>query len=233
MPYRIMIVDDDKSFRIVFREILEDEYEVVEAADGEQAIQKMKEPNIIDLIVLDIRMPGLQGTEVLKKIKQMNPDIFIVMLTGYSKQDTIIESLRGHADDYLEKPIKVEKTLETIRKLLFKKNIQVSGIIEKLKYFIEKNFHKEINLKQAADIVCLSPKYISRIFKERVGVGFNQYKLQLRMEKAKKLLAVSHFNINEIAYKIGYENVESFVRVFKRMQKCTPTAYRQKKAVKG
>lgn len=227
-----MIVDDDKSFRVVFREILEDDYEVVEAADGEEAIRKMKEPNLIDLIVLDIRMPGLQGTEVLKKIKQINPDVFIVMLTGYSKQDTILESLRGHADDYLEKPIKVEKTLETIRRLLFKKNAQVSGIIERLKYFIEKNFHKEINLKQAANIVCLSPKYVSRIFKDSVGMGFNQYKLQMRMEKAKELLAYSQFNVNEIAYKIGYENVESFVRVFKRIQKCTPTRYRQKKAAK-
>lgn len=221
-----MIVDDDKDFRTVFRETLEEEYEVVEAANGNEAIQRMKTPNIIDLVVLDIRMPGLQGTEVLKQIKEINPDVFVIMLTGYSEEEGILESLRGHADDYLKKPVKVEKALDAIRRLLSKKNDQVSGIIEKLKYFIEKNYHKDISLKEASNIVCLSPKYISRIFKDSEGIGFNEYKLQLRMDNALDLLDNSDLNINEIAYKVGYENVESFVRIFKKLQSCTPTEYR-------
>ncbi|MBN1411878.1 MAG: response regulator transcription factor [Spirochaetales bacterium] len=226
MPYKIMIVDDDKDFRTTFRELLEAEYEIVEAANGEEAIRKIKEPNIIDLIILDIKMPGLQGTEVLKEIKKLKPDIFIVMLTGYSKQETVLESLRGHADDYLEKPVKPENALNTIWRLLSKKNDMVGGIIEKLKYFINKNYQKEISLKDASEVVCLSPKYISKIFKETVGIGFNGYKLQLRMEKAKQLLDNSDMNVNEIAYKIGYQNVESFMRIFKKIQKCTPSEYR-------
>ncbi|MBN1696107.1 MAG: response regulator [Spirochaetales bacterium] len=232
MPYKIMIVDDDKDFRTVFREILEEDYDVVEATNGEEAIQRMKEPNIIDLIVLDIKMPGLQGTEVLKRIKEINPDVFIVMLTGYSKKDTMLESLRGHADDYLEKPLNVEKTLDTIDRLLSAKNEQVDGIIDKLKFFVEKNYHKEISLQEASDIVYLSPKYVSRIFKDNVGIGFNEYKLKLRMDKAMELLDNSDLNINEISYKIGYQNVESFVRIFKKLKKCTPTEYRlrEKKA---
>jgi len=221
-----MIVDDDKDFRTVFRETLEEEYEVVEAANGNEAIQRMKTPNIIDLVVLDIRMPGLQGTEVLKQIKEINPDVFVIMLTWYSEEEGILESLRGHADDYLKKPVKVEKALDAIRRLLSKKNDQVSGIIEKLKYFIEKNYHKDISLKEASNIVCLSPKYISRIFKDSEGIGFNEYKLQLRMDNALDLLDNSDLNINEIAYKVGYENVESFVRIFKKLQSCTPTEYR-------
>ncbi|MBN2533424.1 MAG: response regulator transcription factor [Spirochaetales bacterium] len=231
MPYRIMIVDDDKDFRTVFREILEEEYEVVEAANGDEAISKMRAPNIIDLILLDIRMPGLKGTEVLKKIKEINPDVFIVMLTGYSGKDIILESLRGHADDYLEKPLKVEKTLEIIKNLLAKKNDRVSGVIEKLKYFIEKNYHKEISLKEASRIVYLSPKYISRLFKESTGISFHEYKLRLRMEKAKELLDNSDLTVNEIAYKTGYQNTESFVRIFKKLQECTPSEYRLREKV--
>lgn len=221
-----MIVDDDKDFRSVFKETLEEEYDVIEAANGNEAILKMKAPDIIDLVVLDIKMPGPQGTEVLKQIKEINPDVFVIMLTGYSDEEAILESLRWHADDYLKKPIKVEKTLETIRRLLSKKNDRVSGIIEKLKYFIEKNYHKEINLKEASNIACLSPKYVSRIFKDSVGMGFNEYKLKLRMDRAMELLDNPDLNINEIAYKVGYQNVESFVRIFKKLQKCTPTEYR-------
>jgi two-component system, response regulator YesN len=224
-----MIVDDDRDFRTEFREILEDEYEIMEAANGEEAIQIMQEPNIIDLIVMDVRMPGIQGTEALKKIKEINPNVYIIMLTGYSQKDVIIESLRGHADDYMEKPVKIDRILTMIKNLLDEKQKEVTGIIGKLKYFIEKNYHKDISLKEASNVICLSPKYISRIFKEKLGIGFIDYKLQLRIEKSKELLDDSDLNINEIAYNIGYQNVESFVRIFKKIEKCTPTEYRQRK----
>ena len=78
MPYKIMIVDDDKHFRSEFREILEYEYEVIEASNGEEAIKIIKKPNMVDLIVLDVKMPGIIGTEVLKQIKEIDPHIFII-----------------------------------------------------------------------------------------------------------------------------------------------------------
>lgn len=233
MPFTILIVDDDRAFRSEFRDILEEEYNVLEAANGEQALDIIKKPHIVDLIILDIRMPGLQGTEVLKKIKKMDPGIFIIMFTGYDKKEYIIESLRGHADDFLEKPLKINKALRVIKKMLIRKQQHVSGIINKIKYIVEKNYHKNISLKQASDIVCLSPKYISRIFKEHTGTGFNTYKLQLKIEKAKKLLSSTDLNINQISDKIGYLNVESFIRIFKKMTGSTPTAFRNRMLVKG
>ena len=128
----------------------------------------------------------------------------------------------------MEKHIKIETTLKRIRDLLDNKQNKVKGVIEKLKYFIEMNFHKEIGLKEASQVVCLSPKYISKIFKEKTGIGFNEYKLKLKIEKAKELLGFNEYNINEIALKIGYQNVESFVRIFKKLEGYTPSEYRQK-----
>lgn len=228
MAYTVLIVDDDKNFRSEFREILEEEYDVFEAASGEEAIEIIKKPNIIDLAILDIKMPGIQGTEVLKQLKQLEPGLSIIIFTGYGSKDVIIESLRRHADDFLEKPIKIETTLKRIKELLVNKQSQVKGVIERLKYFIEKNFHKKIGLKDAANVVCLSPKYISKIFKEETGIGFNEYKIRLKMDKAKELLGNNTNNINEIAYKIGYLNVESFVRKFKKLEGFTPSEYRRK-----
>ncbi|MBN1696432.1 MAG: response regulator transcription factor [Spirochaetales bacterium] len=220
-------MDDDKDFRVEFRDILEEEYDVYEAASGEKAIEIIKKPNIVDLAILDVKMPGIQGTEVLKQLKQLVPDLIIIIVTGYGSKDVIIESLRRHADDFLEKPLKIETALQRIKQLLYNKQCEVKGVIEKLKHFIEKNFHKKISLKDASNVVCLSPKYISKIFKDEVGIGFNEYKLRLKMERAKELLGLHTYNINEIAGKIGYLNIESFARIFKHLTGVTPSEYRQ------
>jgi two-component system response regulator YesN len=232
MGYTILIVDDDREFRSEFRDILEEYYEVLEASHGEEALQIMKKPNIVDLVVLDIKMPGPQGTEVLKEIKKINPSVYIIMLTGYGSKETIIESLRGNADDFLEKPVRVETALKTIKKFLDKKQSDINGVIEKIKYFIEKNYNKNISLREASDIVYLSPKYISRLFKESTGMGFNEYKLHLRIDKAKQLLQTTDLHVNEISYKTGYLNVESFIRIFKKLTGTTPNNYRQKAKTK-
>ncbi|HEQ71616.1 MAG TPA: response regulator transcription factor [Spirochaetia bacterium] len=227
MPFTILLVDDDRTFRSEFRDFLEIDYEVMEAGSGEEALDIINKPHIVDLVMLDIRMPGLQGTEVLKKIKQIDPEVSIVMFSGYGEKDVIIESLRGHADDFLEKPLRIPEALNTIKRILTGKQKDVTGIINKIKYAIEKNFHKNISLKETSDIVCLSPKYISRIFKEHVGMGFSDYKLYLKVQKAKALLAETELNINQISDRIGYLNVESFVRIFKKLTGFTPSEYRE------
>ncbi len=230
MPYTVLIVDDDKDFLSEFKDILEEEYDVLLATSGEEALSLMKKPNLVDLVVLDVRMPGMQGIEALKRIKEIAPGVFIVILTGYSTKDVIVESLRGHADDFLEKPLKIEATLATIKRLLSRKQADVQGIIEKIRYFIEKNYHKNISLNEASDAIHLSPKYISRIFKDNFGVGFNDYKLELKMGKAKELLEKTDLTVNEISYKVGYVNAESFVRMFKKIVKATPSQYRESRA---
>ena len=199
MSYRILLVDDDTSFRYNFREILEEYYDVIDISSGRETIELIKRPNIIDLVMLDIKMPDIQGTQVLREIKAIDPDISVIMLTGYSQKELIVESLRGHADDFLEKPVKVELALTIIENLLDKKQQKIMGTIDKIKYFIQRNFQKKISLKEASDAVCLSPKYISKLFKENTGIGFNEYKLQLKMEKAKEFLDSSDLNINQIS----------------------------------
>lgn len=234
MNYNLLLVDDDRDFREEIRECLDD-YNIIEASNGEQAIGILKRPNEIDLVILDVMMPGLSGTKVLKKIKNMNPDLGIIILTGFSSKDIAIDALRGHADDYIEKPVDIIKIKKTIEKLLhsntIEKNINISEIdekIDRIKRFINKNYDKRVNLKNTASAICLSPKYLSRIFKEKTGMGFNQYRLAIKIEKAEKLLEETDFNINQIADRIGYNNTESFNRAFKRIMHCTPTEYRKK-----
>jgi two-component system, response regulator YesN len=234
MPEKILIVDDDAEFRSELRSALE-EYDVVEAVSGKEAISLLQKPNQIDLVILDVMMPGISGTEVLRDIKRLSPNLGIIMLTGYSSKDVAIEALKGHADEYLEKPVDIDKTKEVIERLLRLKRgeSEVSSCdrgdkIGIVKRFIERNCRKKVTLKEAAEAVYLSPKYLSRIFKEETGIGFNDYKLKLLIENAKRLLAETGYTVGQISDQMGYQNTESFIRIFEKLTSLTPTEFRTK-----
>lgn len=239
MLNNILLVDDDKDFREEFKDSFA-EYNVIEASNGKEALKVLNKPNDIDLVILDVMLPDVSGTEILKKIKEMSLDINIIILTGYSSKDIAIESLRGHADEYIEKPFDIFKAKKIIAKLLYsKKEIEdqkagdSEGKIERVKRFVERNSHKRICLKDVAQAVCLSPKYLSRVFKQIMGMGFTEYRLKVKINAAKDLLGKTGYNIDQVADKIGYQNTESFIRQFKKIIHCTPTEYRRKNRPKG
>lgn len=232
MAEQILIVDDDAEFRSELKDYLED-YEVLEVSDGRQALQLLSKANEIGVVILDVNMPGLSGTDVLREIKKTDPHLGIIILTGYGSKDVAVEALKGHADDYIEKPLSIPSIKESIERLLGESEsdreaTDTKAKIEKVKRFIERNCYKKITLKEAAQAICLSPKYLSRIFKQHTKTGFNEYKLNLKINKAKILLKNSGYNINQISDKLGYENTESFIRQFKNHTKNTPTEYRNK-----
>jgi len=99
----ILIVDDEEGPRLSMRFVFKDDYEVYTAADGATAIEIVQK-NKIDVAVLDIRMPGMSGVEVLERIKYIDPTIEAVMLTAFETTDTIRQALKLRACDYLNKP---------------------------------------------------------------------------------------------------------------------------------
>jgi two-component system, response regulator YesN len=234
MPDKILLVDDDVNFRSELKDFLEG-YEIIEASSGEDALKILKRANDINAVVLDVMMPRLNGLDVLAEIKKTDPDMGIIILTGYGSKDVAVEALKGHADDYIEKPAEVSGIRESIEKVLAAKHTGgrddeggIPGKIAQIKNFIERNCFKKISLNDAAQSVYLSPKYLSKIFKQEAGVGFSEFKLRIKTDKAKELLAKSALNVNQLSDKLGYENPESFIRQFKKFTKCTPTEFRKK-----
>lgn len=232
LPDRILLVDDDVSLRDEFMECFQ-EYGVSQASNGEEALNLLKKPNEIDLVILDVRMSGMNGIEVLEKIKKTAPEVRVVIFTGYGSKDVAVEALRSRADDYIEKPLDIDATREIIEKHLQakKKEQYGSGIqdkIEHVKDFLLRNFHKKVTLQDAAGAVYMSPKYLSRIFKKYAKTGFNEYKLFLKMEEAKKFLRETAYTIDQISDRLGYQNPESFIRQFKKIVRLTPTGFRKK-----
>lgn len=115
---KILIVDDEKAIRKTLKEILEyEKYDVLEAADGQEAINLVKQ-KACDLVFLDIKMPRMDGMEVLEKIRSMELDIPVIMISGHGNEDTAVEAVKAGAFDYISKPPDLNRLLITVRNAL-------------------------------------------------------------------------------------------------------------------
>ena len=117
---RILVVDDDKSIRRTLRDILEfEKYVVEEAFDGLDCIVKIKQ-NKYDVIIMDIKMPKMDGMEAIEKVQTLAPDIPVVMISGHGNIDTAVEAVKKGAFDYIQKPPDLNRLLITLRNALDK-----------------------------------------------------------------------------------------------------------------
>ncbi len=118
MGKRILIVDDEKAIRWSLGEALTSaEYEVSEAANGLGAVKKFEE-DPVDCVILDLKLPDIDGLKVLKKIKELDPDVSVIMMTAYGEVETAVEAVRGGAYDFIQKPFQLEKMKVAIRNAL-------------------------------------------------------------------------------------------------------------------
>jgi DNA-binding response OmpR family regulator len=118
---RIMVVDDEATARISLAEILRLEgYQVATAASGEEALSLLSKSAPFDLMVLDIKMPGMDGLQVTEAVREDYPGTVIILLTAFGTLETAIAAIRKGADDYLLKPSSVPEILESVRKGLTK-----------------------------------------------------------------------------------------------------------------
>lgn len=120
---KILIVDDEESLRFLLSSELESEgFEVQSAGDGDEAIEivrkKGESGDRYDVVLLDIKMPKIDGFEVLKYIKQSVPETKVIMLTAYADVKNAIESLRLGASDFVSKPYDLDDILTSINRAL-------------------------------------------------------------------------------------------------------------------
>ncbi|MEY4834886.1 MAG: hypothetical protein RI980_1001 [Bacteroidota bacterium] len=137
---KILIIEDEAPIRRVLNKILSEEndtYLVQEAEDGLQGIELIKNEDF-DLILCDIKMPKMDGVEVLEAIKKIKPEIPMVMISGHGDLETAIQTMRLGAFDYISKPPDLNRLLNTVRNALDKKQLVVENKILKKK--VSKNY---------------------------------------------------------------------------------------------
>ncbi|MDC1374529.1 sigma-54 dependent transcriptional regulator [Polaribacter sp.] len=137
---KILIIEDEAAIRRVLKKIISEEnegYEVEEAADGLQGLEMILN-NDYDLVLCDIKMPKMDGVEVLEKVKKVKPEIPIVMISGHGDLDTAVNTMRLGAFDYISKPPDLNRLLNTVRNALDKKELILEN--KRLKKKVSKNY---------------------------------------------------------------------------------------------
>ena len=231
MSPAILVIDDNpkvnESLELAFPE-----YRFIGISNGEDGLRYLRMSHEIDLVILDYKMSGLNGIEVLKEIRRMDPKIGVIIMTNFGSKEVVVQALRGKADDFIDKPYSVDEMKKKLENFFEKcaeerqRSGSDEGSMQRIQRFVERNYTKGPTLKQAAEKVLLSPKYISRKFKRETHQTFSTYKIKLKMERSKKLLHETSLSVAQIAYEVGYENAESFMKMFKKVLGCTPTEYR-------
>jgi two-component system response regulator YesN len=251
----LLIVDDEPEVVEGLVNILDklDELQLFTAYQALEAIEIMK-THQISIILADIHMPGMNGLELCECIQKKWPETRIIFLSSVRDFDVIYRSIRNPAVRYLTKMEPDYKIQETILQVLHDMNEQrqqkqlkeivlrtfpqslLNGIVADDKYtdvvenicdYIRNNLDRDLSLNSLGTKVGYNPNYLSRIFKEKIGLGLSEYIMRLRMCTARELVLSSNKKIQDIATAVGYDSLHSFIRAYRKTYGMSPNEYRR------
>jgi two-component system response regulator AtoC len=124
----ILVVDDDKSIRYSLKRMMEEKYSILTAQNGEEALDQVNETPP-DLIIMDIKMPGRSGIDILKEIKSIDPKSLVIMMTAYGTTETAIEAMKYGAFDYILKPFSIVQMKELVEKALSLRKLMKEAVV--------------------------------------------------------------------------------------------------------
>jgi DNA-binding NtrC family response regulator len=129
----ILVVDDEVGPRESLRMILKPLYEVHTASDGQEALRLIQNKDI-DVVTLDLKMPGLRGIEVLKEIKKLKPDMEIIIITGYGMLNNAQDAIRFGANDFISKPFNVPDIISIVGKSFERRkfNLKIKSLVARI-----------------------------------------------------------------------------------------------------
>lgn len=245
----ILIVDDDRETWEAVQSIIKNSQFMdstiwkEEMANKGLELIKEKRPAFL---LMDLSLPDMDGIEFGKKAKEIHPNLHVIVVTHLQMFKTVQSCMNTGFSAYLLKPIANGELLQTLDRLYTSRLVHDSlpyletkkehdageletdlgNPIKTAIKFIHLNYHKPILLKEAADLVYLSPSHFSRLFKEETGVTFVEFLTDYRLEKSKLLLKITSMPIETIANLTGFASAAYFATSFKRKEGQTPKEYR-------
>ena len=127
MAAKILIADDEKTIRESLRQVLSEEgYETDTAEDGQEALNKIHDTDY-DVVLTDIKMPNVDGMELLEKAAQFSPNTFFIIMTAYASVKTAVDAMREGAYDYLIKPVEFDDVILRVKRLVDFKKVSMSA----------------------------------------------------------------------------------------------------------
>lgn len=200
---KVMIADDERMVRRTIKAIGKWEENGMEvAAEAQNGIEawEILEREKPDVVFLDMRMPGLSGREILKRLSEQEERPVVVVVSGYDEFEYARTALKCGAADYILKPIErneFNKVLSQIAERLkdIKKEKPVrpnKDIAQQIKESIEEEYAKDISLASYAEEYYVNKEVLSRLFKKKYGIGITAYINHIRLEQAKVLLSLGY-----------------------------------------
>jgi len=245
--YKLILVDDETEITNGLKNYFpwhDIGFEVVGTFNnGKQAFDFLKS-NAVDVALVDIKMPGMDGIELVRRLREMKIDAFFVLISGYKEFEYAKSALELGVKNYIVKPTKYHQLCDIFTKLRIELDQKYSSmnnrnvsddkpdldnintqIISKIKKYVELNY-RDVTLEKTAEHVRLNPYYLSSFFHQHTGEKFYDYVLSVKMRKAAKLLCKTGKKIYEISELVGYSNPNSFSRTFKNFYSLNPRKYR-------
>ncbi|MBG0791262.1 MAG: response regulator [Desulfovibrionaceae bacterium] len=131
MPANVLLVDDEQGFvETLAKRVANRGLTVNTALSGQEALDFLDKDNSVDVVVMDVKMPGIDGIEALKRVKAAHPLVEIVMLTGHATVESAIEGMKSGAFDYLMKPCELDELLSKVNEAYDKKQAHETKILE-------------------------------------------------------------------------------------------------------
>ncbi|GGG12668.1 DNA-binding response regulator [Paenibacillus albidus] len=244
---KIMIADDEEVIRRGLEKItsrMDLEVEVIGSyGNGLEAWQHLSELTSadIDLLITDIKMPRMDGFQLIEQVRGQMRNLSIAVLSGFSEFEYARRAIRHGVLDYLLKPIDKGQLYELLKKVEEGKEKlpeqeeavtqPVEGgehyVVEQTKHILEKEYSHNFELERLAETVGMSASYISRLFKYKTGQTITDFLIGIRIAKAKELLLTQPDLKNyEIAEKVGYSDPVYFNKLFKKICGVTPKDYK-------
>lgn len=231
----LLLVDDDATIRDVIKGALEKDYSVLEASGYADAIELLRCP--VDLAIIDYILPDRDGFEVLRALREVEPALPAIIITGHSDENVVIQAIRKDVADYIKKPVNLSYLRARLSEIFSGADtgskpegaeIRERFILESVARHIEKTYMTNLTLEKLSRIACMSRFNFCRAFKERFGQTLISYLNGIRLKNAIRLLRNSDYNITEIAHLVGYRTMGHFDRVFRAAYKVSPREYRKK-----
>lgn len=236
--YKLVIIDDEKKILDGISELFPWQnigFEVTGKFTRAKNALQFLEKESVDVVMTDISMPDMDGLQLAKELKKY-PDLIVVVFSSFSDYKYMREAVQLDIMDYLLKPVNYSELSGCFEKIKSALDVKYSANQEKEYSYYEKMLNtvdlylkehfQEGSLADAAELIGISPNYLSKIYKEKRGIGFAECLNKIRMEKAGEMLRDPSYKSYEIAYQVGYDNPKNFTRAFKAYYHVTPRDYR-------
>ncbi|CCQ98661.1 Response regulator containing CheY-like receiver domain and AraC-type DNA-binding domain [[Clostridium] ultunense Esp] len=207
-------------------------WQVIKATNASEAMEKskwmVKQGNSLHLGLIDIKLPGKTGLEVAAELKSLFHEMDIIIISAFQDFHYARSSIQLGVLDYLVKPVLEEELLKILKRYVNQhpEFEAKSHMIQKVLQIVHDHYKEKLNLSEIASELHINTSYLSRRFREDIGLSFSDYLLKYRIEVAKTLLHKNRdWSMQRIAEEAGFNSQNYFSSAFKKLTGLSPKEY--------